>query len=62
MQPGLTAILEGYGGDIEVIPQALKAEVLFFFHRFNVLGFSRKCKGEIAIDFQCLGLNPNTWM
>jgi hypothetical protein len=39
MQPGLTAILEGYGGDIEVIPQALKAEVLLFFHGVNVLGF-----------------------
>jgi hypothetical protein len=32
MEPGLKAILEGYRGDIEVIAQALKAEVAFFFH------------------------------
>jgi hypothetical protein len=39
MKPSLKAILEGYRGDIEVIPQALKAEVLLFFHGVNVLGF-----------------------
>jgi hypothetical protein len=38
MEPGLKAILEGYGGDIEVITQALKAEILLFFHGVNVLG------------------------
>jgi len=38
MEPCLKAILEGYGGDIEVITQALKAEILLFFHAFNVLG------------------------
>jgi hypothetical protein len=38
MEPSLKPILEGYRGDIEVIPQALKAEVLLFFHGLNVLG------------------------
>jgi hypothetical protein len=38
MKPSLKAILEGYRGHIEVIAQALKAEVLLFFHGFNVLG------------------------
>ena len=51
MEPGLKAILEGYGGDIEVITQALKAEILLFFHRLNVLEIYRKCKDEIAIDY-----------
>jgi len=32
MEPGLKAILKGYRGDIEVIAQAVKAEVAFFFH------------------------------
>jgi hypothetical protein len=50
MKPGLKTILEGYRGDVEVISQALKAEVLFFFHRVNVLKFWRKSKNEIAID------------
>jgi hypothetical protein len=39
MKPSLKAILEGYGGDIEVITQAFKAEVLLFLHEVNVLGF-----------------------
>ncbi len=51
MEPSLKAILEGYGEDIEVIAQALKAEVLLFFHGLNVLGCLRKCKGEIDIDY-----------
>ena len=38
MEPSLKAILEGYRGDIEVIAQALKAEILLFFHGLNVLG------------------------
>ena len=50
MKPSLKAILEGYGGHIEVIAQALKAEILFLFHEPNVLGCLGKCKGEIAID------------
>ena len=55
MEPSLKAILEGYGGDIEVITQALKPEILLFFHEINVLGIKRKCKGGIAIDY--LGLD-----
>jgi hypothetical protein len=51
MEPSLKAILEGHRGHIEVIAQALKAEILFFFHGINVLGFRRKCKVEIAIDY-----------
>jgi hypothetical protein len=39
MKPSLKAILEGYRGDIEVIAQALKAEILLFFHGVNVVGF-----------------------
>jgi hypothetical protein len=39
MEPGLKAILEGYGGDIEVMAQALKAEILVFFHWVNLRGF-----------------------
>jgi hypothetical protein len=62
VQPRLKSILEGYGGDIEVTTQALKAEILLFFHGLNVVGVWRKCKGEIAIDSQCLGLNSTTWM
>jgi len=38
MEPSLKAILEGYAGDIEVITQALKAEILLFLHGLNVLG------------------------
>jgi len=38
MEPCFKAILEGYGGDIEVITQAFKAEILLFFHALNVLG------------------------
>ena len=54
MEPSLKAILEGYRGDIEVIAQALKAEVLISLHWLNLLGISRKCKGEIAIDLEGL--------
>jgi hypothetical protein len=36
MEPGLKAILEGHRGDIEVIAQALKAEVAHFFHGINL--------------------------
>lgn len=50
VKPGLKAILKGYRGHIEVIAQALKAEILFLFHEPNVLGCLGKCKGEIAID------------
>jgi hypothetical protein len=32
MEPCLKTILKGDRGDVEVIAQALKAEVLFFFH------------------------------
>jgi len=38
MEPSLKAILEGHRGHIEVITQALKAEILLFFHEVNVLG------------------------
>jgi len=38
MEPCFKAIFEGYGGDIEVITQAFKAEILLFFHALNVLG------------------------
>jgi hypothetical protein len=55
MEPSLKAILEGYRGHVEVIPQALKAEVLLFFHGANVLGCLGKYKGEIAIEY--LGLD-----
>ena len=51
MEPGLKPILESHRRHIEVIAQALKAEVLFFFHGVNVLKFWRKSKKEIAIDF-----------
>ncbi len=50
VEPGLKAILKGYRGHIEVIAQALKAEILFLFHEPNVSGCLGKCKGEIAID------------
>ena len=36
MEPSLKPILEGYGGDIEVIAQALKAEVTLLFHGLNM--------------------------
>jgi hypothetical protein len=36
MEPSLKAILEGYRGDVEVIAQALKAEVAFFLHGINL--------------------------
>jgi hypothetical protein len=39
MKPSLKAILEGYRGDIEVITQALKAEILLFLHEVNLRGF-----------------------
>jgi hypothetical protein len=38
MEPSLKAILEGYRGDIEVIAQTFKAEILRPFHEVNVLG------------------------
>jgi hypothetical protein len=38
MKPSLKAILKGYRGDIEVITQAFKAEILLFVHGVNVLG------------------------
>jgi hypothetical protein len=37
MEPSLKAILEGYRGDIEVIAQTFKAEILLFLHEVNVL-------------------------
>jgi hypothetical protein len=38
MEPSLKAILEGHRGDIEVIAQALKAEVArFMFHSLKTL-------------------------
>jgi|694.fasta_scaffold96271_2 hypothetical protein len=36
MEPDLKAILESYRGDVEVIAQALKAEVAFFLHGINL--------------------------
>jgi len=36
MEPSLKTILEGHRGDIEVIAQALKAEVAFFLHGINL--------------------------
>jgi hypothetical protein len=38
MEPSLKAILKGYRGDIGVIAQTLKAEILLFLHEVNVLG------------------------
>jgi len=38
MKPGLEPILESHRRQIEVITQALKAEILLFFHALNVLG------------------------
>jgi hypothetical protein len=52
VKPGFKTILEGYRGEVEVIAQALKAEVTnFVLHGVNLLGCLRKCKDEIAIDF-----------
>ncbi len=36
MEPCLKAILEGDRGDVEVIAQAFKAEVAYFFHGINL--------------------------
>jgi len=38
MEPSLIAILESHRRHIEVITQALKAEILLFLHEVNVLG------------------------
>jgi len=38
MKPCLKPILEGHRGDIEVVSQALKTEILILFHGLNVLG------------------------
>jgi hypothetical protein len=38
VKPSLKPILERYRGDIEVVSQALKAEVSLFFHEANVRG------------------------
>jgi hypothetical protein len=39
MEPCLKAILEGYRGDIEVIAQALKAEISYLLHGINLKVF-----------------------
>ena len=36
MEPCLKAILEGDRGDVEVIAQALKAEIAFLLHEINL--------------------------
>lgn len=54
MEPCFKAILEGYGGDIEVITQAFKAEILLFFHGVNLVLLLLKCKGENAIDLRAI--------
>ena len=52
VKPSLKAILEGHRGDIKVIAQALKAEISYFvLHGVNLMCCSRKCKVEIAIEF-----------
>jgi hypothetical protein len=50
VKPGFKTILEGHRGDIEVIAQALKAEVAYFFHGVTLRGFWREQQGEIPID------------
>ncbi len=52
MQPRFKPILEGHRGHVEVMPQALKAEVSSFFHAANMRGTERNLKKEMAIDFQ----------
>jgi len=44
MEPRLKPILEGHGRHVEVIPQALKAEVSSFFHAANMRGTERNLK------------------
>jgi hypothetical protein len=39
MEPGFKTILEGYRGDIEVIAQALKAEISYLLHGINLKVF-----------------------
>jgi hypothetical protein len=51
MEPGLKAILEGYRGDIEVIAQALKAEITLLYHARILLLCREEIKGGSAIDF-----------
>jgi hypothetical protein len=36
VEPSLKTILKGDRGDVEVIAQAFKAEVAFFFHKTNL--------------------------
>jgi hypothetical protein len=39
VKPSLKTILEGYKGDIEVIAQALKAEISYLLHGINLKVF-----------------------
>jgi hypothetical protein len=52
MKPSLKAILEGYGGDIEVITQAFKAEILLFFHGLNVLGSEGNVRVRLLLTLE----------
>ena len=44
VEPRLKPILEGHGRHVEVIPQALKAEVSSFFHAANMRGTEKNLK------------------
>ena len=44
MEPSLKAILEGHSGHVEVISQALQAEVPSLFHAANMRGAERNLK------------------
>jgi len=54
VKPSLKTVLEGYGGDIEVKTQALKAKVLLLLHGLNMGRSSKKTKAETTIDFLVL--------
>ena len=67
MKPSLKAILEGYGGNIKVIAQALKTEILLFLHEVNVRESEENVRvrllltlrlrfGLQVMSFQCLGI------
>jgi hypothetical protein len=52
MEPSLKTILEGHRGDIEVISQALKAEVTnFVFHGSSMTQYCNDLQREFSLDF-----------
>ena len=50
MEPGLKTVFEGHCGHIEVVAEALEAEILNLLHCSTLLHFFNALQVDLAID------------